>query len=233
MSEAACTAVFVHGAGGGGWEWGVWARVFAAHGHEVIAPDLMAGPQGLAATALEDYSAQVRGWLEAARQRRPGTSVCLLGASLGGLLALANADAADALVLVNPMPPEGLPTAETVPDIVPWGREASLAGTRRALPESDDLTALFAFRRWRDESGRVLRQARAGLALPVPVCPVLVMASSTDGDVPPDTSAALANRLGASLQRLPGGHVAPLLGRQAAGAAGLAVEWLNGIVHAA
>lgn len=233
MSEASRTAVFVHGAGGGGWEWGVWARVFAAHGYDVIAPDLMAGPQGLAATTLDDYAAQVRGWLAEARRQRPGTTVCLAGASLGGLLALTCANAADALVLVNPMPPEGLPTSEAVADVVPWGREASLAGTRRALPESDDLAALFAFRRWRDESGRVLRQARAGLALPAPACPVLVMASAADEDVPQETSAALATRLGASLQRLPGGHVAPLLGRQAPGAAGMAVEWLNGIVHAA
>lgn len=233
MSEAACTAVFVHGAGGGGWEWGVWARVFAAHGHDVIAPDLMAGPLGLAATSLDDYSAQVRAWLAGVRQRHPGSRLCLVGASLGGLLAQASADAADALVLVNPMPPEGLPTAETIPDIVPWGREASLSGTRRALPECDDLAALFAFRRWRDESGLVLRQARAGLDLPVPGCPVMVMASSADEDVPPGTSAALAARIGASLLRLPGGHVAPLLGRQAAEAAGLAVEWLNRVVHTA
>ena len=38
MSEASRTAVFVHGAGGGGWEWGVWARVFAAEGWAVLAP---------------------------------------------------------------------------------------------------------------------------------------------------------------------------------------------------
>jgi pimeloyl-ACP methyl ester carboxylesterase len=229
LSEAPRAAVFVHGAGGGGWEWGVWARVFAAHGFEVIAPDLMAGPQGLAATTLEDYSAQVRGWLGGARRGRSEIPVCLVGASLGGLLALANADAADALVLVNPLPPAGLPAAEPIPDVVPWGRDASLAGTRRALPDSDDLAALHAFRRWRDESGQVLRQARAGLGLPAPACPVLVMASSADEDVPPETSAALAKSLGASLQRLPGSHVGPLLGRQAAEAAALAVEWLNGL----
>lgn len=228
MSEARRAAVFVHGAGGGGWEWGVWGRVFAAHGYEVVAPDLMAGPQGLAATTLDDYRAQVRGWLAGVRHGHPGTTVCLVGASLGGLLALANADVADALVLVNPMPPVGLPGPEPLPDIVPWGREASLAGTRRALPDSDDLAALYAFRRWRDESGRVLREARAGLALPRPACPVLVLASSADQDVPPEVSAGLAAGLGASLLELPGGHVTPLLGRGAAGAAALAVEWLNG-----
>lgn len=232
MSEAGLprpprAAVFVHGAGGGGWEWGVWARVFAARGFRISAPDLMAGPQGLAATTLDDYRAQVRGWVAATRRDEPALPVCLIGASLGGLLALACADQAQALVLVNPMPPAGLPTTDPVPDIVPWGRTASLTGTRRALPESDDLAALHAFRRWRDESGRALRQARAGWPLPAPACPVLVMASRDDADVPPETGAALAATLGARLQSLPGGHVAPLLGRQAAQAAGLAVEWLN------
>lgn len=223
------TAVFVHGAGGGGWEWGVWARVFAAHGFRVFAPDLVAGPQGLVATTLDDYRTQVGDWVTAARRDDPAASICLAGASLGGLLALACADQAQALVLVNPMPPAGLPTQDPVPDIVPWGRTASLAGTRRALPESDDLAALHAFRRWRDESGPALRQARSGWPLPSPACPVLVLASSDDADVPPEASTALAATLGARLQSLTGGHVAPLLGRQAAQVAGMAVEWLNDV----
>lgn len=231
MSEASRTAVFVHGAGGGGWEWGVWARVFAAHGFAVIAPDLEPAPQGLAATTFDDYSGQVSGWLDNARRRFPVGPVCLVGASLGGLLALSSAGSADALVLVNPMPPEGLPAAEPVPDLVPWGRTATLAGTRRAIPEADPMAAMLAFRGWRDESGAVLRQARVGRNLPEPACPVLVMVSDGDADVPPGVSAALAGRLGASLQHLPGSHVAPLLGREAATAAALAVEWLNGSLH--
>ena len=39
--------VFVHGAGGGGWEWAVWARVFAAAGIAVAAPDLRPAAAGL------------------------------------------------------------------------------------------------------------------------------------------------------------------------------------------
>jgi pimeloyl-ACP methyl ester carboxylesterase len=233
LSEAAWpgaprVAVFVHGAGGGGWEWGVWSRVFAAHGFEVMAPDLVPGPAGLAATTLQDYAGQVEAWLGEAERRQPGAFRVLVGASLGGLLALMRAQAADALVLVNPMPPDGLPSPPR-PAVVPWGRDASLAGTRRAMPDADDIAALFAFRRWRDESGRVLDQAAAGLAVERPRGSVLVLASDDDEDVPPERSETLARQLGARFQRWPGSHVGPLLGRRAADAAGLAVEWLNAL----
>jgi pimeloyl-ACP methyl ester carboxylesterase len=221
-------AVFVHGAGGGGWEWGVWARVFAAQGYEVMAPDLVPGPAGLAATTLSDYAGQVEAWLNDAERGQPGAFRVLVGASLGGLLALMRSRAADALVLVNPMPPDGL-AATPRPAVVPWGREASLAGTRRAMPDADEAAALFAFRRWRDESGQVLDQAAAGVAFERPRGPVLVLASEDDDDVPPERSEALARQLGARLQRWPGSHVGPLLGRRAAEAAGLAVEWLNAL----
>ena len=229
MAERGFVAVFVHGAGGGGWEWAVWARVFAAHGHRVVAPDLHPAPDGLAATSLSDYTTQVGEWIRRARSQSPGRCVVLVGASLGGMLALLNAEAADALVLVNPMPPAGSPAKEPTPAVVPWGRRASLAGTRRALPDADDLAAQHAFRRWRDESGLVMQQARAGVAFERGSAPALVLASLHDADVPVASSRALARALEASLAELPGSHVGPLLGRHAAGAAVQAVEWLNGL----
>jgi pimeloyl-ACP methyl ester carboxylesterase len=219
------TAVFVHGAGGGGWEWTVWQRVFAAAGWDTLAPDLQPAPDGLAATTLGDYAAQVRGWIAPAPRPR-----VLVGASLGGLLAAMAAEATDALVLVNPLPPSGLPAAAPLPAVVPWGRTASLAGTRHALPDADDLAALHAFRRWRDESGRVLAEARAGVALAKPRVPVLVIASEGDDDVPPASSAALAADWGATLWRVPGSHVGPLLGRQAPALAAAVFPWLNAAV---
>ena len=219
--------MFVHGAGGGGWEWAVWARMFGAHGHAVLAPDLRPGPDGLAATSIHDYAAQVREWIAAARCAVPGRRLVLVGASLGGLLALMNRTRADAVVLLNPMPPEGLPGPADDIDIVRWGRDTSLAGTRCALPDADDLATLHAFRRWRDESGLAIRQARAGIACAEATTPVLVMASAGDTHVPAGRSAALAASLHASLLRLPGSHVGPLLGRQAGAVAAQAVEWLN------
>ena len=214
--------VFVHGAGGGGWEWAAWARVFAAAGFVVQAPDLQPAPGGLAATRLGDYAAQVGGWLSRAPRPR-----LLVGASLGGLLAAMHAGAAEALVLVNPMPPAGLPGAAPRPAIVPWGRRASLAGTRRALPGADDAAALFAFRRWRDESGAVLDEAARGVALPAPRVPVLIIASDADTDIPPAVSQALANAWSADLLAIPGSHVDPLLGRQAPALARDALAWFR------
>lgn len=219
--------MFVHGAGGGGWEWLAWARVFRAGGWDVRVPDLAPAAAGLAATGWDDYRAQVADWL--AQARRVADRVALAGASLGGQLALAEAASVDALVLINPVPPDGLPGNDGARDgIVPWGRRASLAGTRRALPDADDAAALLAFRGWRDESARVMAEARAGRPpAPPPAGPVLVIATCGDGDVPAARSAALAGTLGAALWSEPGSHVGPLLGRPAPALAARALAWLN------
>src|SRR5262245_22654140 len=47
MSAAARTVLMIPGAGGGGWEWGIWQRVFEAAGWRVFAPDLVPGEGGL------------------------------------------------------------------------------------------------------------------------------------------------------------------------------------------
>jgi len=216
----------IHGAGGGAWEWNPWSEVLRAHGHQVDAIDLMPAPDGIEATTLADYAAQVRA---AAAGARP----ILVGASLGGLLALMAADevAPGALVLVNPMPPAplnlALPDRAPHPARMPWRSQASLAGTRRAMPDADDAACLYAFQRWRDESGAVLDAARAGVEVPKPACPVLVMASTRDEDVPEEISIELARWLDADLVRVHGAsHVGPLLGRRAARCAEFAVAWL-------
>lgn len=224
-------ALLVHGAGGGGWEWNVWRGVFEAAGIAVDAPDLQPVAAGLATTGLDDYVQQVRAALQALPRPR-----AVVGASLGGLLALAVADVADAVVLVNPLPPvpwhASLPP-RTWPDIVPWGRDARLEGTRRALPDAGEATVLFAFRRWRDESGAVLRAARHGVAIERPSCPVALIVSREDEDVPPAIAQAMAVAWRSDLlQTLSRSHVGPLLGREAAGIAAQAVEWMNRAVQA-
>lgn len=223
-------ALLVHGAGGGGWEWNVWRGVFEAKGIAVAAPDLQPVAAGLAATGFDAYLQQVRDALSAMPRPR-----VVVGASLGGLLALHVAEAADAVVLVNPLPPAPWHSdliARTWPDIVPWHRQARLDGTRRALPDADEATALFAFRHWRDESGAVLRHAFAGDEIARPACPVLFVLSQVDDDVPPSIPSAMAAAWSSDvLQTVSPSHVGPLLDRHAAGIAAKAVEWLNRAVQ--
>jgi len=225
--NGAATVVCVHGAGGGGWEWAIWARVFAHRGFAVIAPDLKPSLAGIEKTAFADYRDQVLGWCGGA-----GEGTVLAGASLGGLLALAVAHAVrpSALILVNPLPPAGVlarPLHDPWPALVPWARARSLASTQRAMPDADDAARLFALRRWRDESGGALNEARDGVAVDAPRCPTLFLASEDDANIPPAAVRALAVRFAADFRSIPGAsHVGPLLGRSAAAVATATADWL-------
>lgn len=226
MSSPVRHALALHGAGGGGWEWKLWRGVLAAAGIEVVAPDLLPAAAGLSETRREHYLQQANAALAALPRPR-----AVIGASLGGLLAMDCAQAADALVLVNPLPPApwaaSLPSRDW-PDVVPWQREARLASTRRALPDADDATALFAFRHWRDESGAVLRAAHAGIRVSKPACRVLCVVSKHDEDVPPALTRALAAAWEAELIEADSpSHVGPLLGRCATDTAALVAAWLS------
>lgn len=219
-------ALLIHGAGGGGWEWNLWRGVLQAHGIHVHAPDLMPSREGLPATSLDDYRMQVLQALLALPRPR-----VVVGASLGGLLALQVAAQADALVLVNPLPPapwhSELPLREWA-DVVSWQRNTRLASTRAALPDADDATALYACRHWRDESGAVLRAAQAGIEVERPSCPALLVVSAVDDDAPPHISIEIAKHWQAErVETLATSHVGPLLGRQATQIATQAVAWLN------
>jgi len=161
--------LFLHGAGGGGWEWNIWSRIFQAHGFNTHAPDLLAAETGLANTSLADYCRQVQ--LHLSLMNSPKI---IIGASLGGLMALINAGQADAIILINPIPPAPwhlqMPSREKYPAIIPWRWNASLQGTRRALFDCDEMSCLYAFRHWRDESGAVMNAAMAGVDIVMPSC---------------------------------------------------------------
>ena len=221
----------VHGAGAGGWEWGIWSRAFGARGLKVCAPDLMPAASGLATTRFEDYRNQVMAWATQATQGSDQSPV-LVGASLGGLLVLSVATAVkpSAIILINPMPPRGIvsiPLGKPNPAIRRWGQDRTIANTRRAMPDADDAACLHAFRRWRDESGLALEAARLGIVVTYPRCPVLIMASDLDDEVPLVVSRELALRCAGDFQQLRGcSHVGPLLGLHAPRIAAQAADWL-------
>ncbi|HET6784080.1 MAG TPA: alpha/beta fold hydrolase [Pseudoxanthomonas sp.] len=222
--------MLIHGAGGGAWEWNRWRGVLEAQAIATQILELQPAAQGLSATALQDYAAQVRAALQALRRPR-----ILVGASLGGLLAAMCARKADALVLVNPLPPapwhQRLPVRSWDPT-VPWQRNAQLHSTRQAMQDADDASALWAFRHWRDESGQALSQAHAGAEVAKPDCPALFVVSRQDGDVPPEIILEWAQAWRADrLETLADSHVGPLLGRQAQVIASQTVAWLNRLGH--
>ena len=220
------SALLVHGAGGGAWEWNVWHAVLQAHSISAHALELHTVAAGLATTTLQDYLMQVR----VALQRLPSPRV-VMGASLGGLLAVLCADQADALVLVNPLPPapwRHAMTPRTWDDVVAWQRDARLDSTRAAMADADEASVLFAFRHWRDESGQVMRQAQAGIEVAKPACPALFVVSSQDEDVSPGIILDWARTWQAeTLETIAGSHVGPLLGRHAQAIAAQTVAWLN------
>lgn len=218
--------MLIHGAGGGTWEWNRWRGVLEAHAIATQVLELQPAAQGLAATALQDYAAQVRAALRDLQRPR-----VLVGASLGGLLAAMCASEADALVLANPLPPapwhQRLP-ARSWDAVVPWRRNARLHSTRQAMRDADDASALWAFRHWRDESGQALSQAHAGAEVAKPDCPALFVVSRQDEDVPPEIILEWAQAWRADrLETLADSHVGPLLGRQAQAIASQTVAWLN------
>jgi hypothetical protein len=101
---------------------------------------------------------------------------------------MACADEADALVLVNPLPPlpwsAALP-ARDWPDVVPWSRDARLASTRRALPDSDAATVLFAFPSLARRIGCGSARGACGNRSDTACVPRAVHRSTQDEDVPP------------------------------------------------
>lgn len=224
------SALFLHGAGAWGGQWAIWRRMFEAEGWHVDAPDFQPVAEGVAATRLNDYVAQAIAMIDAAPRD------VVVGASLGGLIAAAALTRAAPvsrprrLILVNPLPPApwaaDLAPFDAAGEVVPWHSQGRFASTQRALPASGFADQQLAFRHWRDESAAVLREAYAGIVLPESGVPTLVIASDADETIPPAVSAAYAAGIGASRCRVPGGHIAPVMGASAVAAARSALAWL-------
>ncbi len=226
LTAPAGTAVMIHGAGGGGWEYDFWRPVFARNGWNVEARDLVPENGDLAQTTFDDYVKQVGGW-----QKDAPRPLILVGASMGGGIALKAAETLrpDAIILVNSVAPKGFREARDtsdIPDIIRWA-DGPLKDTEDSMPDSDRRTILWAWKKWRDESGQVVRTLRSGLEVEKPKCPVLVIIGEKDTDIPPEVSRRVAEAYGADVHFYAGmSHVGPLLSTRANEVAVAAQEWV-------
>jgi pimeloyl-ACP methyl ester carboxylesterase len=229
-------SLLIHGAGGGGWEYDHWTPLFRARGWQPVARDLEPGASGLVATTLADYVQQAAAW-PSCRQPSARGRMALVGASMGGAVALQVAQrlAPSAIVLVNAVVPEpwARPTVRSsrpLPDVLRW-KGISLESTARALPDSTADVQRWACERWRDESGRVMRELQRGYVAERPRCPTLFVVSMEDRDVPPAQQLAWAAAWNADTLTYRGmSHVGPLLGTAAADVARDVVDWLDAAV---
>lgn len=218
------TIVCIHGAGGGGWEYAKWKPTFTAAGHRVIANDLMPAAAGLTATTYADYVDQVHTWLPTAGP------LILVGASMGGILALQIAATVEpaALVLVNSVLPAGVGSSRTpksYPPMIEWAN-GTLEETRRSLFDSDEATIRWAWPQWRNESGAVLQTIADGIPLRPPACPALVVLGTADSDIPYQSGVALAEWARADVHLYHAmSHVGPLLSQRAEEVARAVMGW--------
>lgn len=227
MQKRKGTLVLIHGAGGGGWEYDLWKPILEKQGWNVVAKDLMPVPGGLKKTVFMDYVEQVRSWAP-----KSGKFV-LAGASMGGILALKAAETVSpaAVVLINSTVPAGVgPARASKPDspsIVRWAN-GPLQETRDSMPDSDEKTILWAWKRWRDESGTVINTIRKGVPAQKPACPTLVILGEKDTDIPYTTGLELAKWAGADVQLYQGmSHVGPLMSTRAVEVAEAMRSWVE------
>ena len=220
----------------------MWRPVLCdANGWSTVAHDLEPSPQGLAATSLSDYVAQVVRWPETrsaesrAADAHSPPSLVLVGASMGGAIALHAASALSpspsAVVLINPVVPrpwaQPTRTSRALPDVLRWAG-SSLESTASSLYDSTPEVQRWACERWRDESGAVMRELYSGYTARRPSCPTLFVVSLADQDVPPDQQLAWAAAWEASTLTYPGmSHVGPLLGTAAPEVARSVAEWVE------
>lgn len=227
-------AVFVHGAGGGAWEWEFWLNVFAEHGWDTLASDLLPSESGLAHTQVDDYVQQIR---DSLAELALDASPVLIGASMAGPLILKVCEEipAAAVVLVNSLPVAGVdgwPQGQVAfPDVIPWAAKGLAGRSLQDMVDYDAALGSVIDEVWRDESGSVLNRLYAGLDVAVPSCPCLVVHGSEDQDVSATLGFALANYLKADFLMLQGvSHLGVLFGRRAEETADLVALWCESVV---
>ncbi len=223
----------LHGAGGGAWEWQIWRRQFEAQQFVVSTPNFEPHLDQLEQTNYAHYRAQALYALAQMRVQNSSAPLVLIGASLGGLIALDIAVECNpsALILINPMPPKDIAPELTpivpYPDRIEWGSARNFKSTQDAMFDCDDSTIHFAHQHWRDESGLVLNQASREIVVAPFGAECLVIGSELDRDIPSSVSARIARDFNASFIKIPrASHLGPLMGRSANACAKLACDWI-------
>lgn len=218
------TAIMIHGAGGGGWEYHYWQQPFKDAGFEVIAPDLLPTENDYAKTTFPDYLSQIQ---THAKNKKP---LILIGASMGGILALKSSESLkpDLIILINSVPPKGVgPARESKehPPIIEW-ENGPIEDTRASLPDGDEATIAWAHPQWRNESGAVLNAIRLGIEVKKPTCPVLVVIGEDDTDITAETSRAIAKWASAdTFAYAKTSHIGPLMGHRRTEIASTVAAW--------
>ncbi len=233
--------LLVHGAGGGAWEFRKYVPRLAARRLGPTALNLQLhthlGPPE--AVTLHDYKDQLqRGAAKVLHSDEPTErrQLAIVGASMGATLALLVAPTLkpDAIVLVNAaLPPaycaRSPASTASIPPIKRWAG-SSIERTARAMPDATMAMCAYASRRWRDESGAVLRALRTWEAPPRPDCPVLFVVGGADEDMPAASQIAWAADWQASTRLYAGAsHLGPLLGESAPQASRDVALWLEGV----
>eukprot|EP01036_Dinobryon_divergens_P026352 gene26352-34988_t len=122
----------------------------------------------------------------------------------------------------------------TASSISPVSDDQLLLDTVKALPDSTRDMHLYAWKRWRDESGLVMNQICSGdgilidYSLLATDCPRLAVIPEEDDTIPAAAQQLLATRLGADTLRFAHmSHVGPLLSVRAAEVAVSVFDWIH------
>jgi pimeloyl-ACP methyl ester carboxylesterase len=221
------TIVLVHGAFCGGWAFESFRAAFEAAGMRVLAPDLRGhgeadGADRVIGVSMSDYARDVASLCDA--QAEPPV---LVGHSLGGLVAqlAARQTKLKALALLAPSPPWGVAGSTLEEAITAFGVQMLGPFSSGAVDPDPDLMRRYSLERM-PPAGReaviARMHAESALALrqtlnwwldpfmttsvgpgPLPM-PSLAMVGELDVVHPPSTVALTAERIGASVEVMPG-----------------------------
>ncbi|QQG41110.1 MAG: alpha/beta hydrolase [Candidatus Levyibacteriota bacterium] len=219
--------IFIHGAGGGGWEWEYWKIYFESHEYRCYAPTLNGNKKPLKDVSIFDYVKQLQKIVATIKQKP-----IVIGASMGGWLAQKIGEVEDVakIVLVNSAPPWPIKKSTHVPDVIKWSTESTLQDTTDCMPEATKKTILWAHPQWRDESGKVIKQLRSGLSINKEKIKarVLVISGGADVDITPKVSLEIAKYYNADYFKFKGvSHVGALLGKRWKDIAATAETWIR------